>query len=157
MIESFKRFNKNGRSRLDVYTSSKISLDEKDGIYLHNNKSDQELVNALKKVTYCILPSRPDITLCNGTLKIAAEVGCTIIGKFNENLRKFRPFGVHVRNYDSISFENGIKNDFELSDAKLYKNAKDGHKFGMAYSYKITADEMGRVFKRRIEVKNRHN
>lgn len=153
MIEAFSRFNTNEKARLDIYSSSKLDLADGNGIFIHKNAPDEELEQALRNSTYCILPSLPDITLCNGTLKIAAEAGCTIIGRFAEGLHTQLPFGLHVEDYSISSFKAGIQKAFELSEERLCENAKRGNDFGKRFSHKKTANEMINVFRTEIEKK----
>ena len=150
MIEAFELFSKDTDSRLDVYTSSEINVCDSSNIVVHRNEPDDVIESAFKKATYCILPSIPDITLCNGTLKIAAQAGCTLIGKFSDSIYNDCPFGINVNDYNIEEFTKGLRKAYELREETLRENAKAGVLFGKNYSFEITADEMIKVFKREL-------
>ena len=142
MLQAFTKFNFDGKKRLSIYTSSDISFPNVKGIEIIKSASDEKLVEAFVRATFCILPSVPDISLCNSTLKVAAIAGCTIIGKFSEELVSQCNFIVNSPSYSEDVFCNSLQKAYELDLSVLRENSFNGSLFGKEYSFSKTAREI---------------
>ena len=142
MLQAFVKFNFDGKKRLFVYTSSDVTFTQSNGIQIIRGASDDKLVEAFVSATFCILPSIPDISLCNSTLKVAAIAGCTIIGKFSDDLLSQCNFIVNSQSYSVDDICKSLQNAYDLDVSVLRNNAVLGSFWGKDYSFSKTANEI---------------
>ena len=141
MINAWKLFNKDGKYKLNIYSSTDIEINEmeKFNIRYFKNLEDEELSKELWKCKYCVLPIKPGIDLNNGSLKAVAQHECLPIGIFsNESLSDI---GINIEDnfYTEENIAVALGKPINLSD-KQYKFKVDKlAKFGNKYSFKNNA------------------
>lgn len=86
MIEAWKKYNKEKKYNLNIYTASDVNIDnfQKYNIKIFKDLDNIELSKELQKNKYMILPIKPYIDENNGSFKASLEHECIPIGKFRE-------------------------------------------------------------------------
>ena len=139
MIKAWKNFNKENKYRLNIYTSSEISIDKYANINIYKNLDDKTLSKELSKCKYAILPINPSIALNNGTLKAVAQHGCLPIGIFGE--KKLEDIGVAISDskYSIKNIEQSLYKAIKLDVREYNKKLEGLLNFGEQFSFSNNA------------------
>jgi len=149
MIEGWKDFNKNAKNILNIYSASKVEIDdmERYNIKLHRGLSNEELSQEFQKNRYMILPIKPMIDSNNGTLKAAALHGCIPIGKFHKELSHL---GINIdeKEYSIKGIENAMKISIDICLKSYEKSLKE---YSKKHSFKVNAEQLMKFIKENLE------
>lgn len=142
MLDAFEQFNQDGKKELLVFTSSEIDdFNCPSNVSIFKSRSDEEIAEALKDASFCLLPLVPEVTECSSSLKAAAQAGCILIGHFDSSLCDQR-FAIHVKEYSIDSLAAGMQQAYEMTDSEIVDLNQASLVYGKGFSSEKTAQEL---------------
>lgn len=140
MLEAWDDFNQNGNHKLCLISSTELGdIESKHkGVSYIRNANDLQIIEAMKRSTFCLLPIKPCVDVRSGTFKIATMAGCVCLGKFSKEFQKL-PFVINVDDYQPNEIKNILKYVDTLDCDRLSEMSREAEAWGMTYTPKGTA------------------